>query len=77
MCSSGNGTRSVRPVENTVPYGIRKFLKFKLEVLVEWNALPLLFEPQGPELNSNLVGKMRERLSEYSAKVLFTVTRKF
>ena len=38
MCSSGNRTRSVRLVENTVPFNIRKFRKFKPGFLVKWNA---------------------------------------
>ena len=41
MCSSGNRTRSVRLVENTVPFNIRKFRKFKPGFLVKWNAPPM------------------------------------
>ena len=41
MRSSGNRTRSVRLVENTVPFNIRKFRKFKPGFLVKWNAPPL------------------------------------
>ena len=47
-------------VENTVPFDIRKFKKFKPGILVEWNAPPvfrgMLVDPgllkRSPELNS-------------------------